>query len=506
MQHADRKRDGFEPADVFEVDGRYHLLPFRFARLPSLADSVLLTSEVGEWEFIAECDFHSFVHGTLDRQSDTYANLLAKHFCYEGSPDTAIRLLSTKYRTKKVFVGRGPELHIFVVSLRCDHSCHYCQVSRQSPDRHRFDMTPKNAAAAIDRLFESPSRNLTIEFQGGEPLLAFDTVRFITREIVRRNQLYGRSLTFTITSTLHHLTAEMAGFFREHRFQVSTSLDGPETLHNANRPSPSRDSYQRTIRGVELARRAVGHGSVAALTTLTRRSLDQPEKIISTYVDLGFKSIFLRPLSPYGFAIKSEKKIGYSMAEFLSFYRRALSHILDLNRRGTPIEEAYAAILLTHILTPYASGYVDLRSPAGAGLGVMVYNYDGDVYASDEARMLAEMGDKTFRLGSVRDAYSVLMQSEAMQVLRTSGVAETLSGCSDCAFLPYCGADPVFAHSRQGDPIGHRPTSDFCRKHMGLFELLFEYLAEADPVTMRTFLGWVTRQDPRRLYLSNEAA
>jgi hypothetical protein len=34
-------------------------------------------------------------------------------------------------------------------------------------------------------------------------------------------------------------------------------------------------------------------------------------------------------------------------------------------------------------------GYVDLRSPAGAGLGALVYNYDGSVFASVEGRMLA---------------------------------------------------------------------------------------------------------------------
>jgi hypothetical protein len=37
------------------------------------------------------------------------------------------------------------------------------------------------------------------------------------------------------------------------------------------------------------------------------------------------------------------------------------------------------------------------------GIGALVYNYDGDIYASDEGRMLAEMGDRTFRLGSVHD-------------------------------------------------------------------------------------------------------
>ena len=64
--------------------------------------------------------------------------------------------------------------------------------------------------------------------------------------------------------------------------------------------------------------------------------------------------------------------------------------------QGTPFLETYAQLLLTKILTPYPTGYVDLQSPAGAGIGVAVYNYDGDVYVSDEARMLAEMGDRIF--------------------------------------------------------------------------------------------------------------
>src|SRR5262249_8386551 len=35
--------------------------------------------------------------------------------------------------------------------------------------------------------------------------------------------------------------------------------------------------------------------------------------------------------------------------------------------------------------------YVDLRNPAGIGLGTLVYNYDGKIFASDEGRMRAEM-------------------------------------------------------------------------------------------------------------------
>lgn len=60
-------------------------------------------------------------------------------------------------------------------------------------------------------------------------------------------------------------------------------------------------------------------------------------------------------------------------------------------------------------------GYVDLRSPAGIGLGALVYNYDGKVFASDEGRMLAEMGDRTFELGDLRsDDYRSLVFSDKL--------------------------------------------------------------------------------------------
>lgn len=42
-------------------------------------------------------------------------------------------------------------------------------------------------------------------------------------------------------------------------------------------------------------------------------------------------------------------------------------------------------------------------------------DYDGDVYASDESRMLAAMGDKTFRMGNVMtDSYEDIMLSDAL--------------------------------------------------------------------------------------------
>jgi His-Xaa-Ser system radical SAM maturase HxsB len=366
-------------------------------------------------------------------------------------------------------------------------------------------MSLETAMAAIDRLFETPSLALTVEFQGGEPLLAFSTIQAITEEIVRRNQSEKRSITFTMTTTLQHATNEILQFLKDYQFQVSTSIDGPAWLHNTNRPNPTKDAHERTIEALSKARAVLGIENISALTTLTKASLTCPEEIIDTYINLGFQSIFLRPLSPYGFAVRSEKKIGYEPKEFIHFYERALSYVLEKNRQGIPLEEAYTSILLTHILTPFPSNYVDLRSPTGSGLGVLVYNYDGAVYASDESRMLAEMGNEAFRLGSIHDSYHTLMTSEPMQLLLATGISESLPGCSDCAFLPYCGADPVFSLAKSNDPVGHRAFSQHCTRHMAQFQILFRYLAEADPDIMRIFTAWVTRKHPDALIHTVEA-
>lgn len=93
------------------------------------------------------------------------------------------------------------------------------------------------------------------------------------------------------------------------------------------------------------------------------------------------------------------------MKEFVAFYARALEYMLALNAIGIEISEAYASILLTHILTPHSTGYVDLQSPQGAGSGTLVFNYDGNVYPSDEARMLAETGNGSLCLGRITSRY-----------------------------------------------------------------------------------------------------
>ena len=481
---APRLHRSFASVSGYEAKS-YSLLPFRFLRLPN--GRRLLTNLVGEYIILSSSEFENLLAKKLNARSEAYRDLVGQHFIAEEGSSAHLELLATKFRTR---LARRPELtalHLFVVTLRCDHSCRYCQVSRVSEDRSAFDMTEEIADKAISIMLESPSSHLKIEFQGGEPLLNFPLIDYIVKRVKRLAS--DRSLSFVITSNLALLTEEIVEVCVKEGIAFSTSLDGPAELHNSNRPRPGHDSYARTLAGIEMIRRKMGREAVSALMTTTAESLAQPGAIIDEYVRLGFSSIFLRFISPYGFAVKSRAKIGYEAAQYIDFYKQGLDYILQLNRNGIFLRETFSTLLLGRMFTPYSDGYVDLQSPAGLGLSVLAYNYNGGVYASDEGRMMAEMGDEQLRLGTVDQSYRELVLGSSFQDLLMATMTEGMPGCSDCAFQPWCGSDPAFHLRTQADAVGHRPTSAFCQRQMAVFHHLLTLLE--DPSSASTLRTWL---------------
>lgn len=461
------------------ADDSYSLLPLRF--LPLDDTRVIVTNFADEFIVLTRDQLADTIGKRLKTNSRLYDELKSKHFVLDAESSIALELLAAKHRTKRAQIANFTSLHLFVVTLRCDHSCPYCQVSRQSEDRAAFDMTEAMADAGIEFMFRSPSPTLKVEFQGGESLLNFSLIEYIVNAVKRRNVVAQRDIQFVIATNLSPLNDHHLDFCAQHDILISTSLDGPKALHNANRPRPGKDSHERTIAGIRRVREVLGPHSISALMTTTAASLDQPEAIIDEYVKHGFHSIFLRSISPFGFAVRTGYAKAYDSEAWLTFYRRGLAHILELNRQGILFREEYAAMLLRKMLTPFPIGYVDLQSPAGIGVSVVVFNYDGDVYASDEARMLAEMGDRTYRLGNVlADPYEVIMSADALLGPLEESMAEAVPACADCGIQPYCGSDPVYHHRMFGDPVGFKPASGFCAKNMGVVRHLVRLLEDDD--------------------------
>lgn len=478
-------------ADYTGSVGQYELLPFKFEPLDG--DDVVLTNFVGEFAFLKRSQLDDVVQKRLLPTDPSYSLLRSRHFIREKTDAASIDLLGLKTRTKFSRLRNFTNLHIFVVSLRCDHSCQYCQVSRQSENKAAFDMTVEMADRGLEIVFRSPNPAIKIEFQGGEPLLNFDLIKHIVIRAKGINEIEKRDLQFVITTTLSLITDEVLEFCKLHKIFLSSSLDGPEDLHNKNRPRPGRDSYAKFVEGLQRARTVLGYDSVSALMTTSPSSLSRVRAIIDEYVKLGFDSIFLRHLSPYGFAIKTKSYSAYNVEKWLEFYREGVDYIIELNKQGFQFTEEFSALLLTKMLTSNDPGFVDLMNPSGAGISAVVFNYDGDVYASDESRMLREMGDTTFKIGNVlTSTYEQIFTNESL--LNALDDSFTLSApmCSDCAFEPWCGADPVFHHAMHGDVLGRKPESEYCKRVMGVVKYLLNKM-RSDPQAKEIFIGWANR-------------
>ena len=135
----------FQTIDFYKPSKQtYQLLPFRFSRLNK--NSIILTNLVGEYHITDNDTLNKFVNHDMSEEDDVYKDLRSKHFLVDDKSQIGKNLLSIKYRTKLARLSEFTSLHIFVISLRCEHSCPYCQVSRQSDDKVKFDMSKSVAS------------------------------------------------------------------------------------------------------------------------------------------------------------------------------------------------------------------------------------------------------------------------------------------------------------------------------------------------------------------------
>jgi His-Xaa-Ser system radical SAM maturase HxsB len=469
-------------------------LPFKHR---ALGDRILVTSVDGSFILLSHDEFRAFVEGGIAPGSSLYARLAERSLVRaEASTSRMVERL----RARRTFLHHGPNLHIVVVTLRCNETCVYCHASRADMSATQTDMSPEIAEKTVEAIFKTTNPNVTIEFQGGEPLVAFPVVKRIIETARAANQAAGKRLEFTMVSNLSLLDDEKLEYLVANKVQICTSVDGPAHLHDKQRKLPGLSAHRAAahgIRRVNDAYRAMGLDEtlyhVEALLTTTREALPLWREIVDEYVGLGCRALFLRPVDPFGFADRTAGRVEYPRAEYLEFYRNAVDYMLELNRRGVQVLERFAAIFLTKILAGEDPNFLDIRSPCGAGIGQVAYNYDGKIFTCDEGRMVHEMGDDTFLLGDVStSSYRELMGSETVRAMAVASNLDAQPDCVNCTYQPYCGVCPVHNHRTQGSIFGRMRESSLCAVHKGIQDYLFTKIGEGDQAVLDVFRRWTT--------------
>jgi sulfatase maturation enzyme AslB (radical SAM superfamily) len=166
----------FQTAAVFapDVATELQLLPLRFERLGG--NRFLVANLVGDLLLLNGEELNRFVLLAIAPGDGLYERAFEKLLVAGKGQRSQLQLLALRLRSRMAFLREPTPLHLFVVTLRCERSCPYCQVSRRSVDRDRFDMSEGIALRAVDVALSAPAPSLKVEFQGGEPLLGRSTL------------------------------------------------------------------------------------------------------------------------------------------------------------------------------------------------------------------------------------------------------------------------------------------------------------------------------------------
>ena len=452
--------------------------PFRYR---DLADTMLVTNEVGQFHFYEKDMVKRFFEDSLS--SVERESLRDQSILIEDDEDWKYLSLLKQVRKDGKRSDKKLSYLIVIPTLRCDLTCSYCQVSRADINAKGYDWDDKILNLFEAFLEENGSDGMKIEFQGGEPSLRPDLIQ----KVISIAEKYFTGLEFVICTNLTNISSEFKAILDLPNVLVSTSIDGPTSTMTENRTAS--DVISNTVlNNVNRIIKEYGHEKLSALPTITADQISSPEKVINYYRDLGFNSIFLRPVNYQGFARKSYKELSRQVDAWNEFYLKAMDYVLEISKE-IYFEEFYTSAIVRKIFADKASGFVDYASPARYSKNYCVVDFDGKIYPTDESRMLSRTRQVDLCIGSLEEGFDQSTVSE----LNHNAIHHTHEDCLHCAYMPYCGIDIVDDLSRYARFDIPKHSTWFCQRHMFLFDFIFEKITRWETDWLKLFNSWIYR-------------
>lgn len=460
--------------------GDWAILPYNSEKI---SGHFLVSNMLGCWDLLDPKEFRELERFSLDEGSPLFnrlynCGLIVKEDNFSG--------VISDFRNLHSHLFTDASLHIVVLTTRCNIACRYCQTRVDDPQQ---DMTLDVAAHVVSNALNRRNPNITLEFQGGEPLLNWDVMKNLI-ESVRDSNIPNKNIAVSLVTNGLLLDNSKIDFLLDQNVGICISLDGPEIVHNKNRVfGNGQGTYhdvRKAVQRLKKARRSRKmDDEVYLLPTLSQDSLKFAREIIDEYVEWGVTSLALRPINKIGGARCHWDQIGCDPEEFNHFWAEAVDYMLELNRQGVNIKERMASVMLMKILKKRNPGFVDLMSPCGAGRSVMTYMPNGDIYPCDEARMASR---DMFRLGNIlEDSYEDIMKSPKFFSILKSSLMDFWDYNS--VFLPWMGTCPVLNFLCQGNLVPKITQTPMYKIHHFQLRYLFKKMIE-DQNNRKIFEQW----------------
>lgn len=451
--------------------------PLRFRELA--AGRILFANDAGGY-FVADDAFlQRYVAGDLTPSDTSF--LLTDGHAFVTESDLEHTSFAWRWTARQAM--QRPMWYVMLVpTLRCNLACTYCQVSRAAENARGYDWTDETLGAVRHFLDSLNTDNIKIEFQGGEPLLRrdlLDEVRSFCRGRFAKSE-------FVVCTNLQRLDADDLSFLDAEDTFVSTSLDGQIVDHDKRRTQDT-GAAKTFFSNLETAIGTLGQARISALPTIDINDPPDLEALIDTYERFGFRSIYLRPVNYQGFARRVPPRSD-DLTRWNALHARFVRLLIDRNfRTGRVLEEYYFSHCLRRVLQAGHDGHVDLRNPSLPASDYVVVDFDGRLYPSDEARMLARIGRVDLSIGTAAKG----LDRERAGGLVPVSVNNYDADCVHCAYQPWCGSDPIDDLSRYGRVDLPRGETWFCGRHLSLFDEALRLIYSRDERELYSLQHWL---------------
>jgi uncharacterized protein len=236
----------------------------------------------------------------------------------------------------------------------------------------------------------SDSRDLAEDvdflYHGGEPMMA--GLPFFREAVALQRQFsFHGKITNSMQTNATLINDEWADFLVDHHFQLSTSIDGPAHIHDANRHfANNQGSLVRVLGGVRLIKsRNAKMGCIALLTKMNARC---PDEVYSALKESGASGCAFHVCAKNDF---DGPDMVPTTAEAWSFMRRLFNLWLRDDNPSFQIRN------FGNILRSYFGGRtLDCASGHGRCNGFLAIDNEGDVYPCHRF-----VGRKSFSLGNI---------------------------------------------------------------------------------------------------------
>lgn len=328
----------------------------------------------------------------------------------------------------EAIVPQKPELSegVFMLAQDCNMRCQYCY-GDGGQFRNAGFMTKEMAKHFFEILLKNQGENRIqkVKFLGGEPLLNFETLKYIVDlwEQMKEKQ-QDKMITFAFTTNGTLFTPNIIQYIKEKKIGVTISLDGSENIQNSNRRfRDGSPTYDSVMEGIELLEENdVSYSIRATITSDT--DLDE---LYDYFCLQNFRMVHIIPVDypqnnkeeEYQWDLKQYKRYAVCERDVLS---EGCKDIL------TGMEDSFKAKQMKFVYEDIRRKNASFPFKCSAGWWSVVFSSDGYIYPCHRL-----VGNENYRIGNYRDGICVERIKEIyLKILKVS------TKCNSCTAFTVC--------------------------------------------------------------------